>query len=123
MRDSGLPPLAFQTLRVLATGEARALKEVASACGCSRAAITGAVDTLESAGFVSRESHPRDRRSILARITDAGLSRIQETRPLDRVFQSCCGDLGADDFGQLYGLLERLDNALECTGAGAGLVE
>jgi DNA-binding MarR family transcriptional regulator len=36
------------------------------------ATLTGVIDRLESVGMVRREHNPRDRRSILVRLTDAG---------------------------------------------------
>jgi DNA-binding MarR family transcriptional regulator len=39
-------------------------------------AVTGLVDRLAQEGFVIRESHPRDRRTILVRLTDEGRSRF-----------------------------------------------
>jgi DNA-binding MarR family transcriptional regulator len=39
-------------------------------------AITGLVDRLAQEGFVAREPHPTDRRTIQVRLTDAGRSRF-----------------------------------------------
>jgi DNA-binding MarR family transcriptional regulator len=42
--------------------------------------ITGLVDSLEKAGLVERVPDPDDRRSIHARLTAAGRSRIESIR-------------------------------------------
>ena len=42
------------------------------------ASITNAVDRLEADGLVERVAHPRDRRTVLARITPAGRTRLTE---------------------------------------------
>jgi DNA-binding MarR family transcriptional regulator len=41
-------------------------------------AVTGLVDRLAQEGFVIRESHPKDRRTILVRLTDQGRDRFLE---------------------------------------------
>ncbi len=41
-------------------------------------AITGLVDRLAQEGFVVREPHPNDRRTILVRLTEQGRSRFLE---------------------------------------------
>ena len=41
-------------------------------------AITGLVDRLAQEGFVVREPHPRDRRTIFVRLTDQGRGRFLE---------------------------------------------
>lgn len=41
------------------------------------ASVTNAVDRLEAAGFVRRVGHPRDRRTVLAEITDTGRDVVQ----------------------------------------------
>lgn len=37
-----------------------------------RASVTNVIDKLEAGGYVARTAHERDRRTILARITDTG---------------------------------------------------
>jgi DNA-binding MarR family transcriptional regulator len=41
-------------------------------------AITGLVDRLAHEGFVIREAHPKDRRTILVRLTEPGRNRFLE---------------------------------------------
>jgi DNA-binding MarR family transcriptional regulator len=41
-------------------------------------AVTGLVDRLAQEGFVMRESHPKDRRTILVRLTDEGRHKFLE---------------------------------------------
>lgn len=57
--------------------------------------VTNAVDRLEAAGLVQRVSHPEDRRTTLARLTDAGRERAEAaTKALNaEVFT----DLGIDE--------------------------
>jgi DNA-binding MarR family transcriptional regulator len=49
-----------------------------------RASVTNAIDKLEDRGYVTRIGHERDRRTILARITDQGRDAAQQaTRTLN----------------------------------------
>lgn len=51
--------------------------------------MTNAVDRLEHAGLVARSPHPRDGRTTLVGITDAGRALVAEaTEALNKVFRS-----------------------------------
>ncbi|MFF5567064.1 MarR family winged helix-turn-helix transcriptional regulator [Streptomyces sp. NPDC012623] len=54
--------------------------ELAQAAGVSSRNVTGLVDTLERDGLVERVADRRDRRSVLARITPAGLAWMESFR-------------------------------------------
>lgn len=44
--------------------------------------ITGLVDRMVAAGWLARESDPRDRRKTLVSLTDAGIKKFQESFPV-----------------------------------------
>lgn len=46
----------------------------------TRATVTGLVDSLERRGFAERTPHPQDRRSLLIRLTPAGVEVLAEVR-------------------------------------------
>lgn len=46
----------------------------------TRATVTGLIDSLERQGYAERTPHPTDRRSVLVRITPAGLEVAQQIR-------------------------------------------
>ncbi|GAA3229920.1 MarR family transcriptional regulator [Nonomuraea helvata] len=54
--------------------------ELAQSAGVSSRNVTGLVDTLEKDGLVRRVQDPRDRRSVLARITPDGRAWIEAFR-------------------------------------------
>jgi DNA-binding MarR family transcriptional regulator len=58
-------------------------------------AVTGLVDRLAHEGFVIREPHPKDRRTIFVRLTDQGRERFLE--------------MAREHEGWTIGLLEGLD--------------
>jgi DNA-binding MarR family transcriptional regulator len=65
-------------LRLGAAGDGRmSIKELARSGGVSSRNVTGLVDTLERDGLVSRVPDGRDRRSVLAVITDDGREWIR----------------------------------------------
>lgn len=61
----------FAVVRYLIESERRGVVltpgEIAHALGVSTAATTALIDRLEAAGFVRRERHPTDRRSVIVR--------------------------------------------------------
>jgi DNA-binding MarR family transcriptional regulator len=75
----GLSPGALDLLIRLSTAEAN-IKDLAASAGVSSRNVTGLVDTLERAGHAVRVPDPRDRRSVLVRITDDGRAWLEEFR-------------------------------------------
>src|SRR4051795_1703556 len=67
----GLGPGALDILIRLSTAEAN-IKDLAASAGVTSRNVTGLVDTLERAGHAARVPDPRDRRSVLVRITEDG---------------------------------------------------
>ena len=64
----------------LGTDLAVSLTELAKALGVSARNITGLIDTLEQSGLVERTPDFNDRRSVLARITVAGVEKVETLR-------------------------------------------
>jgi DNA-binding MarR family transcriptional regulator len=54
-----------------------AMAELAESMGVSPRNITGLVDNLERDGLVERVPDPRDRRSVLARLTEKGEQKVE----------------------------------------------
>lgn len=77
LSQAGLPPLEWYdvlfTLKEAPDYRLR-LSEIAAKVLLSRSNLTRLVDRLEKAGFVRREACPKDRRSIFAVLTEAGLA-------------------------------------------------
>ncbi|WIX98726.1 MarR family transcriptional regulator [Amycolatopsis mongoliensis] len=75
----GLSPGALDVLIRLSSSEAN-IKDLAASAGVSSRNVTGLVDTLERAGHAVRVPDPRDRRSVLVRITEDGRAWLEEFR-------------------------------------------
>ncbi|MEU5263286.1 MarR family transcriptional regulator [Amycolatopsis sp. NPDC021455] len=77
----GLSPGALDILIRLAGDDAgHNIKDLAASAGVSSRNVTGLVDTLERAGLAVRVPDPRDRRSVLVRITEDGRTWLAEFR-------------------------------------------
>ena len=86
---------------------------LAARAGVTRAAMTGLVDTLERDGIVTREPDPTDRRSILVRLTPAGVALLEKMLP---DYFACVAaimqPLRPPERKQLVALLEKLQRGL-----------
>ena len=76
--------------------------------------VTGAVDRLERAGLVARESDPTDQRAKCVRLTAAGRKLVQNVLEAhEQQIEAVLGGLPAADQAQLLRLLTRLGRHLE----------
>ncbi len=87
-RQSGLTPAGAAVLTILQWGAGRTFErgepgratpaDIARRGLIAPATVTGIVDTLEKAGYVTRERDTTDRRVTWVVITDAGRDRVHE---------------------------------------------
>jgi MarR family 2-MHQ and catechol resistance regulon transcriptional repressor len=113
VQQTGLTPSQFYILKLLWECDRRPFKELARELICSRATITGIVDTLQKNGFIQREPNPDDRRSLLAALTEKGRSLQGELPDLEVYFNQCCSGLSKEEFQTLRVLLVKLNISLE----------
>jgi DNA-binding MarR family transcriptional regulator len=121
LSQSGCPSL--QTYDVLLAledapeGRMR-MSDLADAVVFDPSSLTRLVDRLESKGLVRREQHPKDRRSIYAVLTPAGLQARLDAWPTYRAliqehFGSVLNDEGARSIRDLmFDILERLQTPI-----------
>ncbi len=89
--------------------DGRPLGEIAELLMVSPANITGLVDGLVKKGFVMRGDDPRDRRKRQARITDKGISFMEQFIPRTAVFlQKVFTPMTEEDKLQLYERLQQI---------------
>jgi DNA-binding MarR family transcriptional regulator len=110
LADEGLTFARYEVLVLLSFSRAGALPlgKVGARLQVHPASVTNAVDRLEGQGLVRREPHPRDGRTTLAAITDAGREAALRATALlnDEVFSAV--GLTAAEAVRLVGLLEKV---------------
>ena len=112
IKSSNLTPAQLFILTFLAGEKKIALKDLAEACYCTKATITGIIDTMEKKGLVRRIPNPDDRRSLLAEITEAGMELSESTDTIESNCSDCCSLLTTEETVQLSRLLHKLDQEL-----------
>jgi DNA-binding MarR family transcriptional regulator len=112
IRESGLTPPQYQVMQTLWTHDGVPLKSLADECNCTRATITGLIDVLERKGLVYRQPNPKDRRSILASLTDEGRVFQNQAPALESIYNQCCNGLDPHEFQQFGQLLHKLNQSL-----------
>ncbi len=113
LRDAKLTPPQYLILTLLVEQDKRPFKELAELLSCTRATITGIVDTMEKKGLVSRSPNLGDRRSLLVNLTEKGRSLLRDTPELKESYGSCCFDvLPAKEAKELSNLLRKLSLSL-----------
>lgn len=93
IRRSNLTPLQYFILALPWQRSGRPWKELAAACECTPAPVTGTVDALEKKALVTRRPNPDDGRSVLVTLTQEGRALTETPPTLDGIFQDCCGVL------------------------------
>jgi DNA-binding MarR family transcriptional regulator len=117
-RQSGLTPAQYVVVQTLWAEDRQSPAALASAAGCTRATMTGLLDSLEKGTFVRREPNPADRRSLLVALTGKGKSLRRFTPDIQKLFGSCCLGLSTREVGQLGALLTKLNEALRRSDGG-----
>lgn len=111
LREFGLSsPTQYNILRIL-RGEGKPLPilEIASRTITVVPGITGLIDRLEQAGFVSRRRCAKDRRVIYVALTDQGAKTLADLdEPLLALHRKLAGHLSRGELKDLSRLLEKL---------------
>lgn len=115
-RDCGLSTQWFEVLLRLARtpGGRLRMSDLAAQTTLTPSGLTRAVDRLEEAGLVQRESCPSDRRGSFAVLTADGRARIEAAVPLhlQHVDEVLAGALDAHELEALASLLRKLRDAV-----------
>jgi MarR family 2-MHQ and catechol resistance regulon transcriptional repressor len=71
--------------------------------------ITGLVDRMEAAGWVTRLGDPKDRRKTLVSLTNAGVKKFQESFPVaNRMGAEIFAVLSDEELAELRAAVEKL---------------
>lgn len=122
-RDCGLSVQWFEVLLRLARtpGSRLRMTDLAAQTTLTPSGLTRAVDKLEGAGLVRRESCPSDRRGSFASLTPKGRRRIESAVPrhLAHIEELVGAALTGAEQSALAGLLRKLRDALNPAAAEA----
>lgn len=78
LSEDGLTPARAEILWVLHRFGPSTQRALSGVLKCTPRNVTGLIDALESLGFVERTAHPSDRRAVLVRLSDRGMSLIAD---------------------------------------------
>jgi MarR family 2-MHQ and catechol resistance regulon transcriptional repressor len=111
-QECGLSVQWFELLLRLARSPGQRLRmcDLAAQVAMSPSGLTRAIDRLEAEGLVEREHCPSDRRVAWAKLTPAGLARIETAVPvhLGHLDEHFFGALGDDELAQVTAAMRTL---------------
>ncbi len=112
LAEHGLGIDSYGVMITLVTAPARSLPigELGIRRNLSPSGISRSVDRLTTLGLVERATNPEDARSLLVRITDAGLQRLREAQVTHHriVREMLLARLDPRDLGRLGELWEQV---------------
>lgn len=122
LKERGISPPQYNVLRILRGAGESGLPcgEIANRMVTRDPDVTRLLDRLEQRGLIARGRTPGDRRVVSTRITEAGLSLLDELDPLSRdIHVRQLGFLGAAEkralIDQLARVRDHLDSGFETT--------
>ena len=121
--EHGLSAVEFEVLMRLARSPRHELRmtDLSAQTSLSTSGVTRVVDRMERGGLLCRRACPSDRRSAYAVVTDAGMSRLNETLPghIQLIQEWFVGQLDPDALQSLLDSLRIVRDAVH-PGATAG---
>ena len=117
--DLGIHHSQHRTLMQLARSreDVPSQKELAAVMGVSPAAVTVTLKKLEKEGYVSRSMTDEDNRKNEIRITEKGLSKVDETRTaFEATDRAMFAGFTPEELEQFMAFMERLDRNLDALG-------
>ena len=110
LTEGGTQPSQMECLRVLATQDGLCQRDIAAAMGVSRTRVTGVVQALEQAGYVTRARDRGDRRFARVHLTELGRAIDQQKGLLRGAhISSVFGSMSEEERREVTRLLNDLD--------------
>lgn len=112
VKSLGLTPAQFDVLATLGNTAGMTFKELCERTLLTKGSLTGIVDRMEEKGWVKRVGSPKDRRSVLVRLTTRGQRLFEKVFPAHlRHLATAFGRINARDQKDLERLLRKLREA------------
>jgi DNA-binding MarR family transcriptional regulator len=110
----GINATDLNCLNILSFSGHMTAGELARATGLTTASITGVVDRLEEAGFVTRERDPHDRRRVVVRIVlDRALRDVASVfLPIIRSWQTLAASYSDDELRLIVDFYQRVEQTI-----------
>ena len=110
----GINATDLNCLNILSFSGHMTAGELARATGLTTASITGVVDRLEEAGFVTRERDPHDRRRVVVRIDlDRAMNDVAAVFvPMLRAWREMASQYSDDELRLIVGFYARMEKVL-----------
>lgn len=96
------------------SNESMGAKDLAAILDVSPASVSVMLDRLERSGYISRTTHPTDRRASVVVITDEGEAEVSQTLgPLHQRMLAVASSMPPEDAGAIYRFLTAMFEAVE----------
>ncbi|MHA2226829.1 MAG: MarR family winged helix-turn-helix transcriptional regulator [Candidatus Hodarchaeales archaeon] len=115
LNKTNLTPPQYAVINALGVlGEqGLSLSQLANICYSSRPTMTNLIDILEAKNLVKRVSNPKDRRSLLVKLTTTGKAKQKGAPTVDHIYADCCSILDPEESRNLSLFLKKVNKALK----------
>ncbi|MCY8825459.1 MarR family winged helix-turn-helix transcriptional regulator [Bacillus atrophaeus] len=110
LKEEGITPEQWTVLKRVGESRSISQKELSARADKDQATLTKILDLLEKKNFIRREANPRDRRSFLVVLTEAGEELKQTlTDKMEILFAGLLESTSDEDLAVFLVILDRIN--------------
>ncbi|MCY9197693.1 MarR family transcriptional regulator [Bacillus atrophaeus] len=110
LKEEGITPEQWTVLKRVGESRGISQKELSARADKDQATLTKILDLLEKKNFIRREANPRDRRSFLVVLTEAGEELKKTlTDKMEILFAGLLENTSDEDLAVFLGILDRIN--------------